>query len=74
MASLPARESGLVAAAHPFSPQPSVARADSVLRFLPSLVTLLGLLLGLVGLLLGPSLAGLCALASSVGRAALGSA
>ena len=65
-----ARESDLSVAAHPFSPRPSVARALGlvpVLRFLPSLVTLLGLLLGLVGLLLGPSLAGLLALGAGLG-------
>lgn len=62
-----ARESGLPALSPPVSPRPSVARADSVLRFLPSLVTLVGLLLGVVGLLVGPSLAGLLALGAGVG-------
>ncbi len=65
-----ARESGLSVAAHPFSPRPSVARAVgalSVLRFVPSLVTLVGLLLGVVGLLVGPSLAGLLALGAGLG-------
>lgn len=67
MASLSTRGGLSAAASAPFSSRPSVARAVGVLRFVPSLVTLLGLLLGVVGLLLGPSLAGLLALGAGLG-------